>query len=314
MWSVALIALICAHEVAPLAEDPPPPPPSRVAVIGASLSGGFGLRSELGADYDLAQAFELAWSESGHEFHDFGNNLFVSDAETLGAGQVQRARALEPELVIAIDFLFWFAYGYRGDCAARTRSFEVGLQLLETIEGNLLVGDLLDARPALRGGTAFNRGRPVIRQPQIPEVECLARLNERLTAWAAERERVHVYDLSRFYAESFTEEPLELRGNRYELERKNGLLQPDLLHPTYKGLAGVTLSALDRLSQTRLLDEEDVDWDAGALEQAIWAATQEEREARARRKAERERKKAEREERRRREEEEPRSETLLLHR
>lgn len=267
---------------------PAPAPPLRVAVIGASLSGGFGLRGELEADFDLARTLELALGQPAGEVRSLANNLFFQDAEGLGPGQVARARELEPTLVVGLDFLFWYAYGYRQGCEARRASFEQGLALLEELDCPLLVGDLLDATPALAGGTAFRGGRPVIRRAQIPSAECLAQLNGRLREWAGAREDVHVFPLANFYAEAHAAGDFSLRGNGYDAGRKRSLMQDDLLHSTYRGTAAIGLSALDLLVREGLVAEGDVLWDAQLLEQAVWQATASERAARRERRAERE--------------------------
>jgi hypothetical protein len=301
MLSSLFLFGLCALQSAPALE--PPAPPARgvldqVVVIGASLSGGFGLRGQLEVDFDLARVLELALVAPRAAVHSLGNNLFFRDPLGLGPGQVQRAHELEPSLVVALDFPFWFAYGYRGDCAARLRDLERGLALLEGFECPLLLGDLLDATPALAGGTAFSGGRPVIQRGQIPSPECLARLNERLRAWAAGRDNVHVFALQRFFREAHGPETIVIRGNEYDAARKRTLLQPDLLHPTYRGAAAVTLVALDSLARAGVIEEAAVRWNAAELEDAIWKASAAGREASREKRRERERQRAERKSRR----------------
>jgi hypothetical protein len=292
----------CLFGCAGLQEAEPPTPapepePSQipvlcVAVIGASFSGGYGLRSELETNFDLARTLALALKAPQVEAHSLANNVFIQNPEGLGKGQVARAQEFEPTLVIGLDFLFWYAYGYRRGCEARLLSLEEGLATLDQFECPVLVGDLIDATQALSGSTAFAAGRSVLRPRQIPHEDCLTQLNARIKEWADSRSNVHVYSLSKYYEEAFKPGSFSLRGNVYGPERKPGLMQADLLHSTFRGTAAVCLSALDALVAGEVLDEDIVRWDAAQLEQAIWDTTEAEREERRERRAERDRRKA----------------------
>lgn len=263
-----------------------------VVVLGASLSGGFGLQGELQTDFDLSRSLELA--VPGIEVQSLGNNFFFSDPGVLGAGQVRRAAELDASLVIALDFCFWYVYAPGDPCERRRRGLERCFALLDEIEAPLLLGDLLDATPALAGSSAFTGGRPVIRPWQIPDSDCLDELNERLYAWAAERENVHIFPIAAFFDDLDSPETLALRGNVYDEARKGTLMQRDLLHPNYRGLAAATLGALDGLASAGVIDSSSVQWDATQLEAAIWSTTEEERTTRRRKQLEREERRAER--------------------
>jgi len=130
----------------------------------------------------------------------------------------------------------------------------------------------------------------------VPADECQARLNARLRAWAAEREGVHVFGLRAAAASMRDGGVLEVRGNRYDPERKRGLIQADLLHPTLQGTTALVLLVLDELARLELLDPQRVEWDAARLERRAWDATAETREAKQARRREREARRAKREE------------------
>jgi len=298
--SLLLVVPLGLLQDAPPAPTPVPSALERVAFLGASLTDGFGLSSELDAPMKLAGIFTLALQgSSALTVHDLGDSNFFSDPTGVGRRAQERARALEPTLVVAADFLFWFAYGYLDGCDPRGGRLQTGLDLLAGFECPVVVGDLPDMSPALKGRSPMTGGRPLLAREQIPADRCLAALNARITAWAEARPNVHVFPLSRFAEAVHQEGVLEVRGNRYDEERKRTLMQEDLLHPTASGAVAAVVSILDTLASADVLDDEQVLWDAAALEKAVWEATAEEREEKARRAAKREERRKRREEKKR---------------
>lgn len=301
MLCASLLVLLAAAS-----QDPAPAPPAtpetppgvleRVAFVGASLTDGFGLSTELDAPMKLAQLFALALPESEElHVHDLGDSSFFSDPLGVGRRAQERAQELEPTLVVAADFLFWYAYGYQNGCDPRAARLQEGLDRLAAFECPVVVGDLPNMSAALKGTSPMTGGRPLLAREQIPSARCLAVLNARVRAWADERPNVHVFPLSRFAAAVHEEGVLELRGNRYDEARKATLLQEDLLHPTTRGAVAAVLSVLDTLAAAGVVDAEAVRWDAEALERAVWDATAEKREEKARRAAKREERRRRRE-------------------
>ncbi len=295
-----LVVPVVLLQDAPPAPTPVPSPLERVAFVGASLTDGFGLSSELDGPMKLAGIFTLALKESPTlTVHDLGDSSFFSDPSGAGRRAQERARALEPTLVVAADFLFWFAYGYLDGCDPRGGRLQIGLDLLAGFECPVVVGDLPDMTPALKGRSPMTGGRPLLAREQIPADRCLAALNARIAAWAEARPNVHVFPLARFAAAVREEGVLELRGNRYDEERKRTLMQEDLLHPTTRGAIAAVVSLLDTLASADVVDEGLILWDAEALEKAVWEATAEDREEKARRAAKREERLKRREEKKR---------------
>lgn len=245
----------------------------RVVVIGASMSAGFGLRSELEANVNLADVLDVGLKRAGIEFLGLGSTFFFQDPRGMGAKQIQAALAFEPDLVVALDFPFWYAHGWGLGCDKRAAEFERCLRELEKLQCTVLVGDLPNMKPAAKGPNAYREGKALISHAQIPEPDCLQRMNTRLAAWADERPGVHVFPLSRFTAEQRSTDTLELRGNSYDAERKAGLMQADLLHPTYRGTIAAMIAACDVLVTRGVLAEEQVEFDAEQVEAGLWEAT-----------------------------------------
>ena len=225
-----------------------------VAVIGASASAGFGLEARPLTEHpDLGHYLSAAIRVPGAELTNHSSDLFflspVESAERqLSAG--------EGELWVALDFLFWFAYGPHTD-NERVELFERGLALLELIEEPLLVGDLPHMVEADQGMLA-----PL----WIPNRGILEQLNRRLLAWAAESPTRLVVPLAE-WAERQREPGLDLalRDLTWSSDDKGRLLQADGLHPSREGTAALALLALDRLAGAlapkRVADlDSGVDW------------------------------------------------------
>lgn len=267
-----------------------PPLLERVAVVGASVSDGFGLKKELGVDVDLA-SFLAAALPAESELLAAGSSHVFLDPLPRSDALLERALEFEPTLVVAVDFLFWFGYGFFGREESRLALFERGLERLERFECDVLVGTIPDMSGALEGTSIFG---PMLRPAQIPEPATLVALNTRLAEWAAERERVHVVPLAAFTHSLLEGDIVEIRDNRWEGTNGAPMLQRDLLHPTLRGMGAVTLLILDSLARSRPeLQLEVIVWNEGRLEERL-------RELLADELAEAERRRIEREERRER--------------
>ena len=232
---------LCAALLAPrlMAQDAAVAP-ERIHIIGASVSGGF-------VDGPLFGAEEPGDSVSLHRVlkkwcdgevkvttHPLMQmwSLFRDPVE-IGGQELALAKRRKPDAVVAVDFLFWFAYGYVGRDPERQRRarFEQGLALLDQLEVPLIVGDLPDMR-----GAATRMLKP----QQVPSKKTLARLNARLRGWARQRGDVTVVPLSELIHE------LKIDGTVLPLAAGAlrtaplALLQADRLHPTRLGVAFLT--------------------------------------------------------------------------
>jgi len=196
------------------AQPPPEPAPAptvpfeRVAVIGASVSAGMN-------GGPVAQIIE-GRIEGPHEILSVASVwTFQAPVQRL-AEQVARARAFKPTAVLAIDAVFWCAYGSRRDRSGRLRRC---LDLVAPIEAPLFLGDLPDMR---------NAAGWLLPPAAIPDAAELAALNAIITEWAAQRANVRVLPLSEW------NKPI-LSGDR-ELRK---MMSADGLHPNRDGVAYV---------------------------------------------------------------------------
>jgi len=224
-----------------LAQAQTPAPKERpiaVAIVGASASAGFSDQfitattradREHNASWKLARALEPLFAADAVEFKDCSDQAMFLHAEQSGERQIERALRAEPDVVVAVDFLFWFGYSVRGgDRARRLALQDAGLAVLARVDRPLLVGDypeMRDIDPRMLGPHA------------IPDAETLRLLNERLRAWAKERAQVSVFPLHDLLAKLRDEKCLvDFGERRYELEAR-ALLQTDRLHVTRLGMA-----------------------------------------------------------------------------
>ena len=293
--ALALLLAVTSGETSDAPETAAP----RVAIVGASVSAGFGLSRELEADCDLTPFVRAALVRDHGEIANLGDGMLFLDPVKGAREQLEAATALEPDLLLAGDLAFWFGYGTARDTQARLARLERGLALLEELPCPIVLGDFPDMSPALQGSSPLNLGKPILRPEQVPSRDELVALNEHLHAWAAEHEHVHVFGMSGFVQRLHDDEVFELRGIEVAAEEKAGLLQSDLLHPTVRGSALFTLLVLDHAVKAGLLDEAHVRWELEPVEQGAWEHTRAEREKKQERRRRREERKRKLEERKR---------------
>lgn len=209
----------------------------RVHVIGASVSGGFEDGPLTGAkepgDSVTLQHVLKAWCgeharATTHSPLDM--MAMFTDPKTIGHKQIQAVVKAKPDVVVAIDFPFWFAYGYvDGDEAASRRALlEHGLSLLAQIEAPVLVGDLPDMQGA---------ERRMLNPRQIPSPEVLQQLNAQLAQWVVKQPNVHLVELAET-VRTMKHEGVALPLAAGELATPPGaLLQGDKLHANRLGMA-----------------------------------------------------------------------------
>lgn len=217
--------------------------PLMVEILGASVSAGFIDGAAIGGSDENRTVAMLPlvrnWLRAaGGQARSRADAMMFLDAEKSGASQVERALKSEPTVVLAVDYLFWFGYGYRGEVVdaggapdatvdPRLETFEKGLDLLGRFSCPVLVGDLPDMTGA---------ARRMLRPGQIPAPASLSRLNERLLAWAAGRPNVRVFPLARLVA------AMKRDGALLPLEEPfqappGSMLQTDKLHANRVGMA-----------------------------------------------------------------------------
>jgi len=260
---------------APIAATPTPRDAllSRVVVLGASVSDGFGLEGELEVPASFSVFLDAAWTIPHAPATSYASGRFFMDPVTEGARQRDAALVDEVSLLCAVDYLFWFGYGVQASPEARLARLEKGLAMLDEIGGPMLVGDFPDMRPALAGKGLF--GGPMISPAQIPAAETLVQLNARVDAWAKERPHVIRVPLAFFVTRLQSHEALEVRGQKWSPKDSERLLQEDLLHATLEGTSALTILVMDVLERGR--DEiaaTDVQWKATEIVSGVQAATE----------------------------------------
>lgn len=219
----------------------------RIGVIGASLSAGFG---EGVALHRMLDAALLA----PHAIVDASSSGLFLDTMTIAEIEIGVMRLRGVRLVVAVDFLFWFAYGDKPE-TAREADLERGLEMLDELDVPMLVGDLPDVHGA---------SPKMISPRQIPDRARLDAFNARIAAWAETRPRVHLLPMA-----AWTD---ALKGGvppsigEVTIGPGDPLLQWDGLHPTARGQAVLVLLVLERLrAWLPGLEAGDVAADPGAV-------------------------------------------------
>jgi len=107
---------------------------------------------------------------------------------------------------------------------------EKGLDRLDSLKGVLVVGDFPDVSAAVGG---------MLYAAQMPSSAALKALNERLSTWAKERDRVILFPLAELTCRLNDDQPLMIGDETWEGEAKGALLGADHLHPTIPGLIAI---------------------------------------------------------------------------
>ncbi|MEJ7602915.1 MAG: hypothetical protein WKG01_33815 [Kofleriaceae bacterium] len=172
-----LLATACrSHEPARVVQPVAPQPAlpvDRIAIVGASVSAGFG-------GMPFGDAFVQAAPRS--RIDAAANVMLFRDPIGDSRTQIDRAIAFRATTVVALDFLFWDVYGSQ-DPAWRERALAAGLGELErarTAGAWILVGDI----PLVTTASEL-----LLPRANVPEPAALAAANATIAAWA-KRDRV----------------------------------------------------------------------------------------------------------------------------
>ncbi len=208
----------------------------RVVVIGASMSAGFALDVEVGRAVSLSDVLDRMLIAPHAPVANFSNLYFFMQPGTIGSEMAAKAAAARPTLVTALDFLFWYGYGFVRDEEERLGRLEEGLRTLEAFQCRVIVGDLPDMSESI--GKMLAAG-------QVPSPPMRARLNRRIAQWTQERGAT-VVPLSEIVEKLRSGGEIRAGTRTYAGADSQALLQGDRLHPTLEGLACVAILALDR--------------------------------------------------------------------
>jgi hypothetical protein len=213
----------------------------RVAVMGASMSAGFALDVEVGRLVSMAEVVDRALTVEHAPVAGAADVFFFMRPREVGKELAEKALAARPTLVVGLDFLFWYGYGFFRTDEERLESLEAGLAELARVDCPLVLGDLPDMSESI--------GK-MLRADQVPKPACLARLNARIAEWARARGATLVPLAATL--DGLRQGGVVRSGVRtYAGQAARALLQPDRLHPTLEGLACVTVMALDGFARGR---------------------------------------------------------------
>ena len=211
--------------------------PLRVLVVGASLSAGFidgpfaGGNAE---NHTIALARLLrSWLGSEAKVQNRSDLLMFMDPTKIGMRQMERAKQDGGDLLFAMDFLFWYGYGYTelaplDERKARMDRLELGLAQLGTWQGPIVLADFPDMRGA---------ARRMLSPLQVPRPVVLDALNVRVVEWAKARDHCCVLPL-RALVTGMKESGVQMQLLDGPLFVKPmAMLQSDQLHPNRLGMA-----------------------------------------------------------------------------
>jgi hypothetical protein len=278
--AASLLSFALASQGTPAAPGTAPVPLlQRIVVLGASVSDGFGLESQVGARTGMTDVVHSAIVAPHGTVKATTSLLFFTSPDQIGASLVAKVREADPTLVFAIDYLFWFAYGAAATDEARLEHLDRGLASLEALDCPLLLGDIPDMSAAARPDPA-GQVPPLLVPEQVPSEKSLALLNGRIRSWAAGRKHVLVVPVADFIARLHAGTEIEIHGNRWSAGAREKLIGPDRLHPTLEGAVALWLAGLDALAAARDdLPSTAIDWSVPSVSARVFASKEKEREA-----------------------------------
>lgn len=211
--------------------------PVQIYIIGASVSAGFEDGPLFGAekvgDSVPLQTVFRAWADDAGKvsmYPAMAMMAMFTDPLKIGANQVAMVKKRGPDVVLAVDFLFWFAYGYVSGDEVHDRPARLaqGLQMLIDLDLPVLIGDLPDMTGA---------AQRMLNPRQIPSPKVLAALNAQIAAAVAKHTQLKLVPLAPFVA-AMRGEGLKLPLAAGPLATPPGALQQaDRLHATRLGVA-----------------------------------------------------------------------------
>ncbi len=236
----------------------------RIAVIGASVSDGFGVfvsdpanAQAIPSAVNLSDVLRAAAPTTSAPttappttatpiLHHYASGFFFSNPGSVGKSEIDRAIAAKPTLVLAIDFLFWYVYGtvdasgeVMQDDAQRSANLETGFAQLDRLLVNgtpVIIADIPDMSDAIGKMLSAN---------QVPTPAALEAVNARITAWVATRPAVKLMKLRTLLAALKAGGVIEVAGRVWDPTTLGQLLQRDQLHPTFAGTVIIAAGLID---------------------------------------------------------------------
>ena len=216
----------------------------RVAVTGASVTAGWGLKTPPikgdfgGYPINLKHIIDAMILTPHEEVAYFGEPMFFADPVVHGKELIERITAYDPTLIIAVDYLFWFAYGDVGLSGEefRIKKFQEGLSILGNIQIPLIIGGIPDMQKAI--------GR-VLSASQVPSFESIQTMNTMLYAWATLHPNVTVVDIHSLFMALLDDVSIATYSYTWPAGSQEKLLQKDMLHTTFEGTVALSLAVAD---------------------------------------------------------------------
>ena len=218
----------------------------RVAVTGASVTAGYGLITPPikgnfgGYPINLKHIVDAMILAPHEEVAYFGHPMFFARPVVYGSELIEKVTAHEPTLIVAVDYLFWFAYGNVGFSGEeyRIKKFKDGLSILENIQTHLIIGNIPDVRKAI--------GK-VLSASQVPAVETIQKMNNMLRSWAMLHPKVKVLNVYELYKALLDDTTLTTSSYTWPAGSQEKLLQKDMLHTTFEGTVAASLVVADAI-------------------------------------------------------------------
>jgi hypothetical protein len=153
---------------------------------------------------------------------------------------IEKISAYDPTLIIAVDYLFWFAYGDVGLSGEeyRIKKFNEGLSCLENVKSDLLIGNIPDVHKAI--------GR-VLSASHVPTVETIQKMNRMLNSWVLLHQNVTVLDVYTLYGALLDDAAIKTDTFTWPAGSQEKLLQKDMLHMTLEGTVAASLVIADAI-------------------------------------------------------------------
>ena len=117
------------------------------------------------------------------------------------------------------------------------------LDLLDTIDAPLIIGDLPDVREAV--------GR-ILSTSQVPDEKLLQTLNNRIYDWAKHNRSVLLLPAYEYWQRMMQDEEITILGYTWPAGSREKLLQNDMLHTTLEGTVAVALFIAQSLQTSGL--------------------------------------------------------------
>jgi len=218
----------------------------RVAVTGASVTAGYGLITPPikgnfgGYPINLKHIVDAMILAPHEEVAYFGDSMFFAHPVVSGKEIIEKISAYDPTLIIAVDYLFWFAYGDVGLSGEeyRIKKFNEGLSCLENVKSDLLIGNIPDVHKAI--------GR-VLSASHVPTVETIQKMNRMLNSWVLLHQNVTVLDVYTLYGALLDDAAIKTDTFTWPAGSQEKLLQKDMLHMTLEGTVAASLVVADAI-------------------------------------------------------------------